>query len=220
MSKINKPNTNQATDGELSGKMRDVLEKWLKGQVDDMLPARVISYNDASNRAVIQPIVMIGTTSGQKVSRGRLQNIPVFRYGGGGFFMRFPIKPGDFGWLKANDRDISLILQSNGGEDWPNTKRAHSFSDAMFFPDTVREWIISGGNSDAFVLQSMDGAVCLSLHNNKIMMRGDVEVLGDFSVTGSVEFNGPSLTHNGKDVGDTHVHSGVEPGSGQSGPPV
>lgn len=134
--------------------------------------------------------------------------------------MRFPIKPGDFGWLKANDRDISLILQSNGGEDWPNTKRAHSFSDAMFFPDTVREWIISGGNSDAFVLQSMDGAVCLSLHNNKIMMRGDVEVLGDFSVTGSVEFNGPSLTHNGKDVGDTHVHSGVEPGSGQSGPPV
>ncbi|RIQ09850.1 hypothetical protein D0837_18180, partial [Bordetella avium] len=83
------------------------------------------------NRAVVRPLIMVGTTDGRKISRGAIPNIPVFRFGGGGFFVRFPIKPGDFGWIKANDRDVSLMFQRGGQEDWPNTERLHSFSDAM-----------------------------------------------------------------------------------------
>jgi phage baseplate assembly protein V len=44
--------------------------------------------------------------------------------------------------------------------------------------------------------------------------------VGTLTITGNVAISGGTLTHNGKDVGATHKHSGVEPGGGQSGQPV
>lgn len=222
MNNLQKPNSSQASNGSLAGKMTDTLTKWLRGEVDDMLPATVVSYDDVTNRAVIRPLVMIGTTSGAKVPRAQVPNIPVYRFGGGGFFMRHPIKPGDFGWIKANDRDISLIMQAAGGMEWPNTERLHSFSDAMFFPDTVKDWIIDGANTDASVWQSLDGQICISLHADKVEITAAENVLtvstslisllsGASTVTVSpagVAISSPALTHNGKNIGATHYHVG------------
>ena len=193
--------------------MTDVLQNFLRG-VDDMIPAKVVSYDDTTNRAVIKPLVMLGTTDGQKISRAQLSNIPVFRFGGGGFFIRFPVKPGDFGWLKATDRDMSLIMQRGGLEDWPNTLRQHSFSDGMFFPDTLKSWVIDGANADALVIQSLDGSVCVSLHSGKVKIEAaDIEVVGNMSVTGT-------MTNNGVNIGSTHVHSGVDAGPSNTGGPL
>ena len=237
MTDIQKPNSKQAQQGSLAGQLKGALSKWLREEVDDMLPARVVSYDDATNRAVIQPLVMIGTTSGAKVSRASLPNIPVFRFGSGQFFMRFPIKPGDFGWLKANDKDISLIMQAQGQqEDWPNTERLHDFSDAMFFSDCVRGWLIDGANVDAAVWQSLDGTVCISLHDDKVNIKAPNLIAEIASTTeinsptvtinsssttinGTVAINGGGLTHNGVNVGDSHVHSGVMSGPSVTGGP-
>lgn len=207
------PNLDKANDGDFAGVMTDVLQNFLRG-VDDMIPAKVVSYDDATNRAVIKPLVMLGTTDGQKISRAQLSNIPVFRFGGGGFFIRFPVKAGDFGWLKATDRDMSLIMQRGGLEDWPNTLRQHSFSDGMFFPDTLKSWVIDGANADALVIQSLDGSVCVSLHSGKVKIEAaDIEVVGNMSVTGT-------MTNNGTNVGSTHVHSGVQSGTSNTGGPL
>lgn len=207
------PNLDKANDGDFAGVMTDVLQNFLRG-VDDMIPAKVVSYDDTTNRAVIKPLVMLGTTDGQKISRAQLSNIPVFRFGGGGFFIRFPIKPGDFGWLKATDRDMSLIMQRGGLEDWPNTLRQHSFSDGMFFPDTLKSWAIDGANADALVIQSLDGSVCVSLHSGKVKIEAtDIEVVGNMSVTGT-------MTNNGVNIGSTHVHSGVDAGPSNTGGPL
>jgi len=207
------PNLDKANDGDFAGVMTDVLQNFLRG-VDDMIPAKVVSYDDATNRAVIKPLVMLGTTDGQKISRAQLSNIPVFRFGGGGFFIRFPVKPGDFGWLKATDRDMSLIMQRGGLEDWPNTLRQHSFSDGMFFPDTLKSWVIDGANADALVIQSLDGSVCVSLHSGKVKIEAaEIEVVGNMSVTGT-------MTNNGVNIGSTHVHSGVDSGPSNTGGPL
>ena len=48
----------------------------------------------------------------------------------------------------------------------------------------------------------------------------DTEVTGNLKVGGDVEFNGSSVTHNGKNIGQLHTHLGVETGSGTSGPPA
>lgn len=230
---LQKSNADQANEGSLAGALKHALNNWLMG-VDDMLPARVIRYDDQRNRAVIQPVVMIGGTDGSKLSRAQIANVPVFRFGGGGFFIRFPLKSGDLGWLKANDRDISLIMQSGGGEEWPHTKRRHSFSDAMFFPDTFKQWVIDGANADALVIQSLDGSVCLALHAGKFDLKspaGDINVGGPLNIkagtctldagqitlkAGSVAVNSGSFTHNGKNVGETHTHLG--PASAPPGP--
>ena len=224
MNPINKPNTSQASQGSLGGKMSEVLSRWLRDEVDDMLPAQVVSYDDVTNRAEIRPLVMIGTTDGAKVARATISNIPVFRFGGGGFFIRFPLKPGDFGWLKANDRDTSLVLQAGGGMDWPNTTRLHSFSDAMFFPDTVKQWVIAGANTDAAVWQSLDGVSTISVHPTKVQIKvgnttldvtesgvnivssGVVAISSDSGI--SLVSPPGTLTHNGTNIGDTHKHAG------------
>lgn len=167
---INKPNTDQAGGGSLAGALGEFLRSRLL-DIDDMLPAIVISYDDKSNRAILRPLVKMVDTSGNQIPRASISNIPVFRFGGGGFFMRFPIKPGDFGWIKANDRDISLILQGGGNQDIPNTRRIKSFSDAMFFPDTIKDWLIDGDNQDAVVLQSLSGESVISVHQDAIKFK-------------------------------------------------
>ncbi|CRL63828.1 Gp138 family membrane-puncturing spike protein [Proteus vulgaris] len=230
---MNKPNTDIASDGSLAGALSSAFRN-LMMNTEDMLPATVVSYDDKTNRAVIKPLVMMVTTEGGTVGRAPLANIPVFRFGGGGFFIRVPIKPGDFGWIKANDRDISLIFQRGGLEDQPNTARLHSFSDAMFFPDTIKGWVIDGKNIDALVIQSMDGSVCLSLHEGKVVLdspvlevnvpettfNGNVTVNGNQSLNGNSDSQGGTMRHNGKDIGSTHQHSGVETGHGNTGEPL
>lgn len=221
------PNQDSADDGNLSGVLKAYLRAFIREHLDDMLPARIVSYDDDANRAVVQPLIMVGTTDGRKISRAQLPNIPVFRFGGGGFFIRFPIKPGDFGWLKANDRDVSLMFQRGGLEDWPNTERLHSFSDAMFFPDTLKDWAIDGENADALVIQSLDGGVCIALHDGQITMKApfmkvdipETEWNGNFTGSGNMAFTGGTFTHNGKDVGGSHRHANSG-GTGTGGEPI
>lgn len=204
------PDIDGADDGSLSGVLKSWIRSFIRENLDDMLPAQVVSYDDASNRAVIKPLIMVGTTDGQKISRGSIPNIPVFRYGGGGFFIRFPIKPGDFGWLKANDRDVSLMFQRGGREDWPNTERLHSFSDAMFFPDTIKDWAISGGDREALVVQSMDGGAVVAITADSVELRVGSQ---------SLRLSSDGLQHNGVNIGATHVHGAVETGPNVSGVP-
>lgn len=171
----------------------DSLKKMMRSEsmkIEDMLPAIVVDYDDATNRATIQPLVMMMTQDGENVSRGQVTDVPVFRFGGGGFFIRYPIKNGDFGWLKANDRDISLILQ-NGGvqEDIPNTERLHSFSDALFIPDALKGWAIADKNKDAMVIQSLNGDVVIALHDDKIIIDAP-----------ETEHNSPTITVNAETV--------------------
>jgi phage gp45-like len=46
-----------------------------------------------------------------------------------------------------------------------------------------------------------------------------MQITGDISQTGNFANTG-NLTNNGKNVGSTHVHSGVQPGSGNTGTPT
>jgi hypothetical protein len=220
MTDILKPNSEQANSGNLTGITNEFLANWLRNEVDGMVPARVVSYDDTTNRATLHPIVMMGGTDGSKVARADVSNIPVFRFGGGGMFMRFPLKPGDIGWLAANDNDISLIMQGGGVEDWPNTTRQCKFSDAMFFPDTLKSWIIDGANLERVVLQTMDGEVCLSLGQDGATIKAGLSAIAITPAGIALTSPPGTLTHNGKNIGDTHVHGGVTVGTGSTGVPV
>lgn len=43
---------------------------------------------------------------------------------------------------------------------------------------------------------------------------------GSATIEGNVAFTGGSVTHNGKNIGDTHQHSGVQPGGGNTEAPT
>ncbi|WP_310625809.1 Gp138 family membrane-puncturing spike protein [Limnohabitans sp.] len=212
----NTPNIDPANKGSLAGMMREVLTAWLRGEVDDCLPAKVVSYDRAKNRASVQILVNVVGTSGEVIPRAVVQSVPVFTYSGGGFVINFPCKAGDHGWLKAADRDTSLHLQ-NGQAAKPNTKRLHSFEDGLFMPDMIQGYTISGEDAGSLVIQNVAGTVRVAISDTAIKLTA-----GSASVTvkdGHVDIAG-QLTNNGVNIGSMHHHGGVQTGTGNTGGPA
>lgn len=53
-----------------------------------------------------------------------------------------------------------------------------------------------------------------------VLSSPSITINGDLIVNGAVSIVGSALTHNGKNVGEDHAHSGVTPGGADTGPPV
>lgn len=222
---------NETNLGSLQGVMKIAFDKFLQG-VDDMLPARVVSYDAAKGTVTLQPLVMMVTSDNSVQSRAMITGVHVYRHSGGGFVISFPLNVGDIGWVKACDRDISLFKQSLN-ESRPNTFRKHTFSDAIFFPDNMRGWTI---NEDGLVIQNTDGNQCIAILDNQVKIKSTVKVVIDaplLEVTGSIVQTAASGSSTASFIGDlivtggdveadgitlkTHVHGGVETGSGSTG---
>jgi hypothetical protein len=84
------PSRNPADSDTLIGGVKLAWTKFLQ-RVDDMLPARVIAYNRSTNRAQVQPLISVVSTSQQQIQRAQVASVPVFQYGGGGAVMSFPL---------------------------------------------------------------------------------------------------------------------------------
>ena len=219
-----------ANDDSLLGTFRVVLRKFLQG-TDDMLPAMVQAYDRKTNLARVQPLIQMIDTEGQPHNRDVVGNVPVLLIGGGTFFLSFNLPAGSLGWIKANDRDISLFLQ-NFVNDRPNTNRLHTFSDAVFIPDIMTGYTIAGEDSEAAVLQNQTGTVRISLNASRIKMTApavEIVTTGQTSINaGTATINASTLTvtantaitgtleNNGVNVGSTHTHAQGEDSAGNS----
>lgn len=257
------PSVDPANNGTLLGMLRHFVNKFLQG-VDDMLPAKVISYDRTKNIATIQPMIMMLTTEGNTISRAQVEGVPVFQLGAGGAMLNFNLNPGDLGWLKASDRDISLFKQSFT-ESGINTLRKHSFEDAIFLPHVMNGYTIESEDGANAVLSTIDGSQRVAIWPNKIKVTGtnvDVVATTEASITAptvtitastSITLASPLTTITGELAAggtggadanftgninttktvtgttevigggkhlSTHVHSGVQPGGGNTGAPV
>lgn len=210
----NSPNLNPADLDTLTGTFKHILNKFMQS-MDGCLPAKVIQYDRNKNRAQVQPVIALITTSGAQVSKAQIASVPVFRFGGGNFVISFNLKPGDLGWIVANDRDISQFLQTYQ-ESQPNTFRIHNFSDALFFPDKMVGVTISEEDQDNCVIQSLDGSVKISLGETYIKFTAPEFIFdGDVTVTGSLEAqNGltvsPDAGGNPNVTGNIYVDGTIE----------
>lgn len=163
---INPPSNEQTDDGTLPGAFNN-FERDLRLRLQNMLPAKVVTYDRATNLAVVQPLIQTIDTSLNTDDRPEVGEIPVQLDGGGGFIISFPLVAGNLGWIKANDRDISLFLE-NFKNSPPNDFRMQDFSSAVFVPDVMTGYTIDAGDDDAMVIQSLDGTVKISLSSSKI----------------------------------------------------
>lgn len=195
----NIPSVDPADLDSLAGAFQFIVKKILQ-QTDDGIPAKVIAYDRTTGLATLQPMIKILTTNNTLVSRAPIAKVPVFSYGGGGFTVNFPLVAGDTGWIKANDRDISLYLQSAYEESPPNTDRIHSFSDGVFYPDVMAKYTIAAEDAANMVIQTLDGTVKISIGTDIITvvaptgvmietpqtyLGGDLEVLALFGCNGA-----------------------------------
>lgn len=181
----NNPDINPANLDTLIGTLRSAFSKLMQN-TDGMLPARIVAYDRTTNRAQVQPLIQLITTDNSKVSRAQIASVPVFQIGAGGFMLNFPLKTGDLGWIIANDRDVSLFLQSYN-ETQPNTYRVKTFSDSVFFPDAMRNYTIAGEDEENAVFQNLDCTIKISLWSDRIKLTAPlVEITGGLQVDGVI----------------------------------
>lgn len=188
--------------GDMSGAMRSILGKFLRSSIDDMLPAKIIAYDRTKNRATVEPLIAMIKTDGNNVIRNQVASVPVMNFGGGGFVLSFNLNPGDLGWIKASDRDISNFLKSYK-QSSPNTFRAHDFSDSVFIPDVMTGYTIDGEDQENAVLQTLDGSVRVSLFPAKLKLTAP-----------TIELDTPSATF----TGDVQIDGAATLGSGGGQP--
>lgn len=164
------PSVDPADYGSLIGTLKHFLMKYTQN-LDDMLPAQVINYNRDTNMAQVQPLIPFVTTENQLVSRAQLV-IPVKQPGAGGYIISYPVTTGTLGWIKSNDRDISIFQQTKQASA-PNTQRKHSFEDAVFEPDNMNVGVtISEGEDGNLVIQNLAGTVKISVSQTGIGING------------------------------------------------
>lgn len=197
----------------MAGVMELVLRKFLL-DVDDMLPARIVAYDRAANRAQIAILYQVTMTDGTLHPLLAPAEVPVLTMGGGGLCLSFPLRPGDLGWIKASDRDMSRFLQSYEAEPG-HTARLHCFEDGVFIPDVMKGFVIH--DEEAATLQTLDGTASVAVKPGGIVFTAGSTVV---SVTeAGVEINkpvtAPQLT-NGVVSLFGHVHHNPE--GGDTGP--
>lgn len=173
-------NSNPADSGFATG-MRKLMELHGMG-TENLIPAKVVSYDRAKNTAKVQPMLMLVDVNDNTRLRNPISGIPVFSFGGGGFHINFPLKPGDLGWILAADRDISLFLK-NLDVARPTTMRQHKFSDSWFIPDVFRQYTVNGADTDSMVIQTTDGTTRIAIKPGEITITAPSTVKIDTPLT-------------------------------------
>lgn len=191
------------------------MHRFMQGkQIDheSCLPAIVQSYDRKNNIAVVQPLIKYLMIDGKTASRVPMANVPVLALGGGGFFINFPLKAGDLGWILATDRDISLFKQTLSEQPPPDGGPMHKFESSMFIPDVFRQYTVNAADSAAMVISTTDGNTRISIKPGEIdiiapttvlvttplaVFSKDVQIKGNLSVTGNATITGQTAVNGG-----------------------
>lgn len=147
----------------------------------------------------VQPMVHQVDGAGNTVPHGIIHGLPCARIQGGGAGVIVDPVVGDIGAAIFASRDISAVKASRQPSQ-PGSMRRFDMADGMYFGT-----LLGGAITDYVRVQA--GAVAVKTTAVTIEAT-------------SVAITSDTLTHNGKDIGATHRHSGVTPGGGETGVPV
>ncbi|WP_448952122.1 Gp138 family membrane-puncturing spike protein [Labrys neptuniae] len=186
------------------------------------LPVSVVKDSDGHTVSV-QP-----TIKGQQIDQhGKvthvdmpvLNDVRIHHMSGGGVTITTPIKSGDEGIVVFSSRPIDTWAQSGGAQQQVD-QRMHSLSDGFYIPG-VRSDARKIGNvsTSSTQIRTDDGQHVIDLKpgSGMTLTSGGVSMA---MTPGGVAFNGGTITHNGKDIGDTHKHGGIVKGGDITDVPV
>lgn len=184
----------------------------------------------------VQPLVNQLDGNGNAVPHGQLFQLPYFRLQGGTDAVILDPKVGDIGIAVFASRDISAVKASKAQAN-PGSWRSHDMADGLYVggllngtPVQYVQFTAGGINvvSPAKVTVQapnieMNASTQCALNSPVIVLNGTVQQ-GAGSYGGTSTWQGNmntlgTLRNNGKDVGSTHTHSGVQSGPANTGGP-
>lgn len=173
------------------------------------------------------PLVNQMTGDRQAVPHGTVYRLPYFRLQGGTNAVILDPKPDDIGLAAFASRDISsvkadpaaAVANANAGKGGanPGSLRQFSMADGLYFGGFLN------GVPEQYVQFNADGITVVSptkvtIQAPAIELDGPVHVTGAVTGDSTAVFDG-DVTGDGTSL-HTHIHSGVQTGGGNSGPPV
>ena len=175
-------------------------------KVQTSLPVRVVAVTNsggASPTGFVDVVPMVTQTdaTGVAVPHTTIFNLPYCRVQGGANAVIIDPQVGDIGVAVFSSRDISKVKYT-GKENPPGSDRRYSFSDGMYLFGIIT-------TAPTQYIQFVEGGMV-------IHTPGTLSIQAD----GGVSITSPTLTHNGKNIGATHAHSGVSVGASNTGGPV
>ncbi|AVD86184.1 Gp138 family membrane-puncturing spike protein [Pseudomonas sp. SWI44] len=202
----------------------DAFREAMKG-VCTSIPGHVLTFDPGTQLAQVQVGVLRVDINGAEFTVPPVINVPVC-FPGGDFVLEFEVGAGCEGSIFFSQRCIDGWIQSGGVAANP-IGRFHSMQDAMFMPGFRSiPGAVSGFANDGVRLRNKAGSQFVWLKgDNTISMQngaGSFELRAD----GSFLINGLQITPDGNVITaagvnlNTHRHSGVTPGTGNSGAPV
>jgi hypothetical protein len=161
----------------------------LQPTIRTTLIGQVVSYDDTTNTAEIQPVVnavRFGDAGTLTKQLPVLADVPVVLPGSGKTWLTFGPAVGSYGVIAVTDREIATWL-TNGGIVDPEDVRMHSLSDAVFYPGVV-PLAVDGDN----------GAIEEPIATDRISLRTrsnltEVSVLADETVNVNVNDGAATL---------------------------
>ncbi|CAI2057104.1 Uncharacterised protein [Serratia quinivorans] len=174
------------------------------------MPGQVLSYDPDTQRAVIECGIQRHTGEGNYRTIDPIEGVPVQFAGTAEWIVFHELPEGTEGFIHFSQRAVDHWLNT-GGPAVPFNARMFNASDAFFAPGyRSMNTVITGLPTDGIGMSNASGAVRLHLNDSGIELKVGGEKLS---------LSAEGLQHNGKNIGATHKHGGVENGGGKTDTP-
>lgn len=188
----------------------------MQARIRTALPGIVAAVDLVKQTVSVQPATQgeqeSPDGSSASVNLPLLVDVPIVWPRAGGFALTFPVKVGDEVLVMIADRCIDAWWQS-GGIGAALEPRMHDLSDAfaILAPSSQpKAKLLVNVSSTAMQMRNEAGTAYI-----EITPAGAINMVATaYNVTA------PTSTHNGKNVGASHLHGGVTTGLGATGVPL
>lgn len=153
----------------------------------------------------VQPMVNQIDGAGNATPHGTIHQLPYFRLQGGANALILDPQVGDIGIAVFADRDISSVKATRKVAN-PGSRRKNSMADGLYIGGVLN------GLPTQYVAFTSAGLALVS--PTAILIQAPA-----IGITGNVAATG-TFTSNGHDISSTHHHTGVQPGTGNTGAPA
>jgi Phage protein Gp138 N-terminal domain/GpV Apex motif len=154
----------------------------------------------------VQPTVNQIDGYSQPTAHGTIYSMPVARLQSGKGAIIIDPQVGDIGLACFASHDITAVI-ATGDVANPGSRRRFDPGDGLYVISLI------GQTPTCYIQFTTDGTINVVVPSGQMVnITGNTAITGNLTVSGDVVAGGKSLEH--------HLHSGVQTGSGDTGPPV
>ncbi|APH54841.1 Phage-related protein [Granulibacter bethesdensis] len=197
----------------MSDNIKQILKNLIASHCDRInttMPGTIVSYDTTTRRAVVQLSLSKTSPDAEIIKAPRIVDVPVVFPSVGTVGITWPLHPGDGVMLHFCQR--SLENWKDAGSDIVDNFRQTNITDAIAVPGLAHSKATAPAHAENMVIAFGSASLELTPSGGIVL-----NAPGGFTIKGAVSgdqdavFGGISVK--------THAHTGVQPGSGRSGPP-